>query len=80
MKLPSKLTESERETILKPLLSASSEKGTGKWTLVHGRDAIRKQFEFKDFVHAWSFMSAVALQGEKCNHHPELSPYFSFEK
>lgn len=35
------------------------------------RDAVRKSFRFKDFNGAWSFMSSVALQAEKLNHHPE---------
>ena len=29
-----------------------------------------RQFEFKDFITAFSFMSRVAMVAEKMNHHP----------
>ncbi len=41
------------------------------WALVTDRDAISKSFTFNNFIDAFSFMSAVALQAEKNNHHPE---------
>ena len=41
------------------------------WSRVDGRDAIRKEFRFKDFNEAWAFMSRVALLAEKMDHHPE---------
>lgn len=41
------------------------------WSLVEGRDAIRREFRFRDFSHAWGFMSRVALLAEKQDHHPE---------
>ncbi|WAR04402.1 PHS-like protein [Mya arenaria] len=59
-----KLTEEERTSSLSPL------KTTG-WTMVEGRDAIYKEFLFKNFNEAWGFMSRVALQAEKMDHHPE---------
>lgn len=34
---------------------------------------LHKQFVFKDFVHAFGFMSTSALVIEKLNHHPEWS-------
>ena len=34
---------------------------------------LHKAFTFKDFVEAWSFMSAVALAAEAMGHHPEWS-------
>jgi 4a-hydroxytetrahydrobiopterin dehydratase len=39
------------------------------WTLVDGK--LHKEFEFDDFVGAFSFMSAAALHAERMNHHPE---------
>jgi 4a-hydroxytetrahydrobiopterin dehydratase len=36
-------------------------------------DKLRRQFEFKDFVEAFGFMSRVALLAEKANHHPDWS-------
>ena len=43
------------------------------WTLVEGRDAIRRGFRFKDFSEAWGFMTRVALLAEAQDHHPEWS-------
>ncbi len=43
------------------------------WTLSQGRDAIRREFKFKDFHAAWGFMSQVALLAEKMDHHPDWS-------
>lgn len=58
------MSESERIEKLQPLLTAG-------WTLVEGRDAIKKSFVFPDFNEAWGFMSRVALKAESMNHHPE---------
>lgn len=41
------------------------------WSDVSGRDAISRTFVFKDFNEAFGFMMRVALEAEKCNHHPE---------
>jgi len=43
------------------------------WSPVAGRDAIRRDFIFKSFNEAFGFMTQVALQAEKMNHHPEWS-------
>ena len=44
-----------------------------QWRLVEGRDAIRREFRFRDFSEAWGFMSRVALLAEAQDHHPEWS-------
>lgn len=59
-----KLTEQERAEILEPILSSG-------WTLVKDRDAIYKEFLFKDFNEAFGFMTRVALKADKMDHHPE---------
>lgn len=41
------------------------------WREAAGRDAICKEFRFKDFNAAFSFMVRVALHAEKTDHHPE---------
>jgi 4a-hydroxytetrahydrobiopterin dehydratase len=41
------------------------------WTLEAGK--LHKAFTFKDFVEAWSFMSASALVAEAMGHHPDWS-------
>ncbi|XP_055325472.1 putative pterin-4-alpha-carbinolamine dehydratase [Sitodiplosis mosellana] len=59
-----KLSDAERKELLEPLLA----KG---WTLVNGRDAIYKEFLFKDFNQAFGFMTRIALYADKVDHHPE---------
>jgi 4a-hydroxytetrahydrobiopterin dehydratase len=34
--------------------------------------AIVKQFKFKDFIEALSFVNAVGLESEKMDHHPDI--------
>ena len=41
------------------------------WRTVDGRDAITQRFKFKNFNQAFGFMSRVAMQAEKMDHHPE---------
>ncbi|KAM8741476.1 pterin-4-alpha-carbinolamine dehydratase 2-like [Acanthopagrus latus] len=41
------------------------------WVEVEDRNAIFKELHFKNFNQAFGFMSRVALQAEKMNHHPE---------
>ena len=47
--------------------------GLPRWALVDGRDAIRREFRFRDFSEAWGFMARVALLAEAQDHHPEWS-------
>ncbi|XP_077330097.1 pterin-4-alpha-carbinolamine dehydratase 2 isoform X1 [Lithobates pipiens] len=58
------LTPEERTQILQQLQSLG-------WIEVTARDAIYKEFAFKTFNQAFGFMTRVALQAEKMNHHPE---------
>lgn len=57
-----RLTDEERQNFLQ---------ANAGWTLVEGRNAVSKRFEFRDFNAAWGFMSRVALAAEAANHHPE---------
>lgn len=41
------------------------------WRAAEGRDAIMKEFRFKDFNTAFGFMTRVALYADKHDHHPE---------
>lgn len=41
------------------------------WSMVDGRDAIKKEFKFEDFNAAFGFMTKVALMAERMDHHPE---------
>ncbi len=59
-----KLSTVERETKLKKFL-------VNGWLLDESRDAISKEFQFKNFIEAFSWMTKIALWAEKINHHPE---------
>lgn len=41
------------------------------WTFQ--KNALQKTFEFKDFFQAFSFMTRVAMEAERQNHHPDWS-------
>ncbi|MFT3728862.1 MAG: 4a-hydroxytetrahydrobiopterin dehydratase [Terricaulis sp.] len=41
------------------------------WRACEGRDAITKEFKFKDFNAAFGFMTRIALHADKYDHHPE---------
>lgn len=43
------------------------------WRMAEGRDAILREFRFRDFSEAWGFMARVALLAEAQDHHPEWS-------
>jgi 4a-hydroxytetrahydrobiopterin dehydratase len=48
-----------------------------QWRAADGRDALVRDFRFKDFSHAWAFMSRVALLAEKQDHHPEWANVYN---
>ena len=56
-----KLTKEQIQANLEDLLG---------WTLTN--NAIEKQFQFKDFIEALSFVNAVGLEAEKMDHHPDI--------
>ena len=60
------LSDTARDTVLKPLLDNG-------WSLVDGRDAIHKTFQFSNFIEAFGWMTRAAIWAEKWNHHPEWS-------
>lgn len=64
------LGEEERGAAL-PVLATSG------WAHDPERDAILKTFKFKDFVRAWSWMSAAAVIAEKMDHHPEWANVYN---
>ncbi len=47
--------------------------GLPGWTFDAARDGIAKRFTFADFGEAFAFMTRVALEAEKADHHPEWS-------
>lgn len=47
------------------------------WQMAPDRDAIVRSFKFRDFVEAWGFMTQVAMEAEKADHHPEWSNVYN---
>ncbi|OJY06796.1 MAG: 4a-hydroxytetrahydrobiopterin dehydratase [Rhizobiales bacterium 63-22] len=45
--------------------------GLEGWRKLEGREAIGRNFQFKDFNAAFGFMTRMALHAEKLDHHPE---------
>lgn len=41
------------------------------WTVIG--HALRKEFVFRDFAQAFAFMTRVAAEAERMNHHPDWS-------
>lgn len=58
------LSEAEREDALRTLPG---------WRYDPARNGIAKRFTFKDFSEAFAFMTRVALEAEKADHHPDWS-------
>lgn len=48
------------------------------WTLVNGK--LHREYKFRDFVHAFGFMTSAALVAESMNHHPEWFNVYSTVK
>lgn len=47
------------------------------WSAAQGRDALQKTFVFKNFNEAFGFMTCVALQAERLDHHPEWTNVYN---
>ena len=58
------LSEAERDAALI---------GLEGWTYDPSRSGIAKRFKFADFGCAFAFMTRVALEAEKADHHPDWS-------
>ena len=61
------LTEQEVAIFLKENLK--------DWTFQ--KNTITRDFKFKTFVEAFSFMTAIALEAEKMNHHPDWANIYN---
>ena len=56
---------------LNPTTSAALLATLANWQHDEKRDAITREFVFADFAQAFAFMTQIAIQAEKRNHHPE---------
>lgn len=61
---------SEKEDALRSICKSN-------WSKCTEKEAIKKTFNFRNFVQAFSFMTAVALEAEKIDHHPEWSNVYN---
>ena len=61
-----RLTDSEIEDALA---------GLDGWTLENGK--LNRDFKFANFIEAFGFMTSVAIEAEKMNHHPEWCNVYS---
>ncbi len=59
------------------LLDESALTALPNWAVSADKKSIHRQFKFKDFAQAWSFMTHVALLAEKMDHHPEWSNVYN---
>jgi len=61
-KVSDKLSDAERQAGIASL---------SDWSAVEDRDALFKSFTFANFGDAFAFMTRVAIEAEKADHHPE---------
>lgn len=47
------------------------------WTLESGHKAISRTFKFADFKQAFAFMTRVAAEADRMDHHPEWSNVYN---
>ena len=64
-----KLSGSELDELVKSLSG---------WELKDGK--LQKSFKFSNFIEAFGFMTRIALEAEKINHHPEWSNVYNTVK
>jgi 4a-hydroxytetrahydrobiopterin dehydratase len=60
-----------KEPILTDVQIAEALSRLPGWSLAGGK--LHREYKFSGFIHAFSFMTAAALEAERMNHHPEWS-------
>ena len=48
-----------------------------KWEIEDNGKKLKKEFKFKSFIDAFSFMTKIAFYAEKKDHHPEWSNVYN---
>ena len=57
------------KTLTNEEVTISLKKDLKDWTFE--KNAIKRDFKFRTFVEAFSFMTSIALEAEKVDHHPD---------
>ena len=47
------------------------------WTLADDGKSVSTELEFANFADAWGFMSEIAIEADKLDHHPEWSNVYN---
>ncbi|HEX2395510.1 MAG TPA: 4a-hydroxytetrahydrobiopterin dehydratase [Bacteroidales bacterium] len=63
------------EVLTKTEVETHVQQNLKNWVLTES--SINREFSFKNFVEAFSFMTAVAFQAEKMDHHPEWTNVYN---
>jgi len=50
-------------------LNELNQQNAKPWSVIDGK--LHKKFQFSNFIAAFEFMSQIAVQAEKINHHPD---------
>lgn len=69
------LKEKNMEALTKDKITGYLSLHLKKWTYTGA--AIKRELKFKTFVDAFSFMTAIALEAEKMDHHPDWSNVYN---
>ncbi|MEM9716279.1 MAG: 4a-hydroxytetrahydrobiopterin dehydratase [Pseudomonadota bacterium] len=64
--MPEKMTDADRDALI-----------ANGWAHDADRDALTKEFKFKNFATAFGWMTQMAIEAEKLNHHPEWFNVYS---
>ena len=51
--------------------------GAPGWRLAEDGQSMSRAFRFGDFIEAFAFMTRIALEAEKADHHPEWSNVYN---
>jgi 4a-hydroxytetrahydrobiopterin dehydratase len=63
------------EVLTKQEVESELKRHLHNWTL--SESSIDREFNFKNFVEAFAFMTAVAFEAEKKDHHPEWTNVYN---
>lgn len=63
------------EELIESSLNTLNESLAHPWEIVDSK--LYKEFSFPNFIHAFAFMTKVAILAEKANHHPEWSNVYN---